>query len=308
MTKRPNRLFALLLAPAMLMLPADQALASGDRVPLESRVSTATSNLELERCLLTIHFLYEPNGQRFVDEGYLPEGYQPAQVADLRDPGAQLAARANIWAFNCANISVNGGNEAPGMLSLVAITIEDRPAHEHWAGISDFYLVWTHTNRTDIAKVIEAAGVPTDVVEGMTFDWRQGPLGPSEGPTDVRVPWPASPYQLGVRGLPGTNTPHTHDNTFQHADPRRGKSSLKLNVLLPPAQDLICLATGSQAGRDGWDGDPACGVRAEPGTEMARLLGDNPKTADFDPTTRTGGAVDHDMLWKATIAVHQSGS
>jgi hypothetical protein len=38
---------------------------------------------------------------------------------------------------------------------------------------------------------------------------------------------------------------------------------------------------------------------------MARLLGDDPKTAEFDPTTRTGGAVDHDMLWKATIAVHQ---
>jgi hypothetical protein len=47
-------------------------------------------------------------------------------------------------------------------------------------------------------------------------------------------------------------------------------------------------------------------VKAEPGTKLARLLGDDPETAQFDPTTKTGAAADHDMLWKATISVHRS--
>lgn len=320
MYKRPNGLLAVLLVPAMLMLPPsglgpDRALADvstqadGPTATLAEgllppdRASTAVK-LELERCLLTVHFLYEPDANRFVEEGYVPEGYTPAKVANLREPLDPLAAaRLEIWAFSCGHVRVGGGEEAPGMFTLVSIPIEDRPAHEHWAGISDNYLVWAHTDRADIARAVGAVGIPASLVEDMTFDWRLGPLNPSEGATGVRVPWAPSPYEVGVRGLPGTNSPHYHDNTFQHADPSRGKSSLELHVLIPPAQDLLCVPTDRELGADGWDGDPACGVKAEPGTEMARLLGDNPKTAEFDPTTKTGAAADHDMVWKATMTI-----
>jgi hypothetical protein len=239
MNKRPNRLLAFLLAPAMLLLPTsgggpDQALAA----------SAPAATIDLERCLLTVHFLYEPDENRFVEEGYMPEGYTPASVANLAEPLDQQAARVEIWAFNCGAVGTGGGDPAPGMLTLTSMAIQGRPAHHHWAGISDNYLFWAQTDRADIANVLEAAGVPVSLVEGMTFGWRQGPLHPWEGPTRVQVPWATSPYALGVRGLPGTNTPHYHDNTFQHADPSRGKSSLKLNVLLPPAQDLLCARSG----------------------------------------------------------------
>lgn len=97
-------------------------------------------------------------------------------------------------------------------------------------------------------------------------------------------------------------TPHHHDNTFQHVDPARGKSTLELHVLLPPANDLLCVAQDRKP-KEGWDGDPSCGVKTEPGSELARLLGDNPMTTEFDPTTKTGAAADHEMIWKAMMVV-----
>jgi len=299
MVSRPRRVVAFMFGLAILITtivggpnPASAGVVS-DRGP---------STLELQRCLLTVHFLYEPNPKRFSDEDYLPQGYTPARVANPVEPLGPLAARLEIWTFSCGNMRVGRGNDAPGMLSFISIAIEDRPAHHYWPGISDNYLIWGFADRADLVHALEVKGIPAMPVKEMTFGWRQGPLNPWEGFTAISVPWSASPYELGVRGLPGTNTPHHHDNTFQHSDRVRGKSSLEFHVLLPPAQDLLCMAT-HQAGVNGWDGDPTCGVKAMAGTDLARLLGDNPYTAEFDPTTKTGAAADHDMIWKATIVV-----
>lgn len=319
MNRRLKRLFAVLLSPAILMLPtaADglEATTGDGSIPAVPQTASPApaeappgplaalnEDVELERCLLTINFLYEPDTDRFSREGWLPTGYTAAQVANLRDPAAPLATNVNIWVFNCALARVGEGKSGPAKFTMAAIPVAGRPAHEHHPGMSDNYLVWVQTDRADIATSLQAAGIPASVVEDIDFNWRRGPLNPSEGLTGVQVPWATSPYEVGIRGVPGTDSPHHHDNTFRHVH-ARGTSTLEYGVLLPPGRDLLCVPKHRDVPADGWDGDPECGVKAAPGTDLARLLGDDPATPAFDPTARTGLAADHEVVWRSRLAL-----
>lgn len=230
--------------------------------------------MTLEDCAFTLYYFKDSAArvQPFVPASYRVRPY------DAADPQSAIVAAA---AYSCGRVEVPGATPAPAVFTVLSAVVYSPTGTTEGPALSDFYVLWVHSDNSDLADLLATHGLPAQHVPGMRFGKPALSLA-----VHVEVPWSPGPYELSTTGY-HQDTFHSHENSFLHVTP--DGRPVRMDFVTTHARDHFCF--------DPFGQDVDCGgIETEADSPVAGFFG--------GPTRSASNVWDHDPLQRAWFILY----